>query len=110
MFPIRWSDRRDDDRARIAPIAFSGSLSHEPGGLAAEIAAPAQGFGAAGEVRLAPRPLRRPEPARIGAGEEADWRAARAAVSRTLAGDEPARVVLARTLLRYLEDAAAVSA
>ena len=96
MFPIRLSDRLDDNRTRITPIAFSGSLSHEAGGLAAEIAALAGGFGAAGEVRVLPRPLRRPERvllAGIGAGEEADWRAAGAAVSRTLAGDEPAQVV-----------------
>ncbi|MFI5889498.1 leucyl aminopeptidase family protein [Actinoplanes sp. NPDC051513] len=97
MFPIRLTDHLDDDRTRIVPIAASGPLSHEVDDLSAEIAALAEGFGEAGEVRLLPRPLRRPNSvvlAGTGAGDEAGWRAAGAAVSRELRADEPLQVKL----------------
>ncbi|WP_433370940.1 leucyl aminopeptidase family protein [Actinoplanes sp. CA-142083] len=98
MFPIRLTDHLDDDRTWIVPVAASGPLSHEADELSAETAALAEGFGAAGEVRLLPRPLRRPRNvvlAGIGAGDEAGWRAAGAAAVRELKPDERAQVKLA---------------
>lgn len=93
MFPIRLTAHLDDERTMVVPIATSRSLSHVEGEVAAEIAALADGIGPA-EVRLLPRPLRRPEKVvLVGAGEHG-WRAAGAAVSRATAGDEPLQVTL----------------
>ena len=101
MFPIWLTDHLDNDRTRIAPIATSGSLSHAAGEPTAEIEALA-GAGSdagsrAGEIRLLPRPLRTPKSVvlvGVGAGDENSWRAAGAAVSRTVAGDEPFQVIV----------------
>ncbi|GIM96001.1 leucyl aminopeptidase family protein [Paractinoplanes toevensis] len=96
MFPIRLTDHLDDNRTWVAPIAVSGSLSHDEGELAAEIAALADGMEKAGEIRIFPRPLCRPAKvllAGIGAGDDAGWRAAGAAVSRAVPGDEPVQIM-----------------
>jgi leucyl aminopeptidase len=97
VFPIRLSAHLDDDRTWVFPIAISGPLSHGEGEVAAEIAAMAHGLEKAGEIRILPRPLRRPAKvvlAGIGAGDDDGWRAAGAAVSRAVADDEPLQVML----------------
>ncbi|WP_250003319.1 leucyl aminopeptidase family protein [Actinoplanes sp. M2I2] len=99
MYPIRLTDRLDDDRTRIVPIGAPGPLSHAEGDLGAEIAALAPGGQPAGTVREFPRPLRRPATvllAEVGAGDEAGWRAAGAAAARAIPGDVPAQVHLGR--------------
>ncbi|WP_433298363.1 leucyl aminopeptidase family protein [Actinoplanes sp. CA-030573] len=95
MFPIRLTAHLDDERTMVVPIATSRSLSHVEGEVAAETAALAEGIGPA-EVRLLPRPLRRPEKVvLVGVGSGAGgWRAAGAAVSRAVAGDEPLCITL----------------
>ncbi|GAA2654484.1 leucyl aminopeptidase family protein [Paractinoplanes durhamensis] len=101
MFPIRLTDDLDDNQTWITPIAASGSLSHATGEPAAEIAALADGFGTAGDILELPRPLRRPARvvlAGIGAGDEAGWRAAGAAASRAVEGDEPLQVTLGESV------------
>ncbi|MCM4077161.1 leucyl aminopeptidase family protein [Paractinoplanes hotanensis] len=97
MYLIRLTDRLDDDRTRIVPIGATGPLSHDGGELDAEIAELAPAGLSAGTVQEFPRPLRRPAKvllAHVGAGDEAGWRAAGAAVARALAGDEEAQVLL----------------
>ncbi|GIF24321.1 leucyl aminopeptidase [Actinoplanes tereljensis] len=107
MFPIRLTDHLDDDRTWVVPIAVSGPLSHDGGELAAEIAALADGMEKAGEIRIFPRPLRRPAKVLlvgIGAGDDAGWRAAGAAVSRAAEDDEPLQVIDAPTEVRALAE------
>ncbi|MCO8272536.1 leucyl aminopeptidase family protein [Actinoplanes sp. TRM 88003] len=97
MYPIRLTDRLDDDRTRVVPIGASGPLSHAGGELGAEIAELASPGRPAGTVQEFPRPLRRPAKvllAHVGAGDEAGWRTAGAALARELPGDEEAQVLL----------------
>ncbi|MBU2663034.1 leucyl aminopeptidase family protein [Actinoplanes bogorensis] len=97
MFPIRLTDHLDDDLTRIVPIGTPGPLSHPGGDLGAEIAALAETDRRAGSVQDFPRPLRRPARVllvHVGAGDEAGWRAAGAAVARALEDDEPAQLDL----------------
>ncbi|MGK5679369.1 leucyl aminopeptidase family protein [Actinoplanes sp. URMC 104] len=94
MYPIRLTEALDDDRIRIVPIGAPGPLSHSGGAPDAEIAALASTGRPAGTVQRLPRPLSRPAEvllAHVGAGDEAGWRAAGAAVARELAGDDPAQ-------------------
>ncbi|MEU4237751.1 leucyl aminopeptidase family protein [Actinoplanes sp. NPDC026619] len=97
MFPLLLTDQLDDERTWVFPIGISGSLSHDLGEIEAEIAALAEGLDKAGEIRLFPRPLRRPAKALlvgIGAGDESDWRAAGAAISRAVSDNEPLQIML----------------
>ncbi|MCY1144853.1 leucyl aminopeptidase family protein [Actinoplanes sp. Pm04-4] len=97
MYPIRLTDRLDDDRTRVVPIGASGPLSHADGEIGAEIAELAPAGQPAGTLQEFPRPLRRPARVllvAVGAGDEAGWRAAGAAVARHLPGDEELQVLL----------------
>ncbi|WP_250027939.1 leucyl aminopeptidase family protein [Paractinoplanes maris] len=97
MYPIRLTDRLDDDRTRIVLIGAPGPLSHADDDLGAEIAALAPAGQPAGTVQDFPRPLRRPAQVflvHVGAGDEAGWRAAGAAAARAIPGDTPAQVQL----------------
>ncbi|MET0426154.1 MAG: leucyl aminopeptidase family protein [Actinoplanes sp.] len=101
MFPIRLTEG-SDHRAMITPVADTGPLSHAGDDLGAEIAALATADdGRPGTVQRLPRPLRTPSMvylAGVGSGEEADWRAAGAAVARSAPGDEPLQVVLSEAI------------
>ncbi|MEU4216090.1 leucyl aminopeptidase family protein [Actinoplanes sp. NPDC026623] len=95
MFAIRLSGEEHHD-TRVLPVDVSGVLA---GGdeETAELVRTAEGAGEAGAVQVLPRPLRTPAKillAGVGAGDEAGWRAAGAAVARTAAGDEPLHVML----------------
>lgn len=97
MFPIRLTERLDDDRTRVVPIGTTGPLLHSDGTLGAEIAALAETDQPAGAVQLFPRPLRIPAKVllvHVGPGDEAGWRAAGAAAVRALPAGEPADVHL----------------
>jgi leucyl aminopeptidase len=98
VFAIRLTTQLDDDLTRVVPIGATGPPAPADGELGAEITALAEGADGAGAITSFPRPLRRP--ARVllagtGAGDEAGWRAAGAAVARAVPDDEPLQVVLA---------------
>ncbi|GAA0501314.1 leucyl aminopeptidase [Paractinoplanes deccanensis] len=90
MFPIRLTDRLDDDLTRVVPIGSSGPLSHAGGDLGDEIAA----LGDRPDPVLAlHRPLRRPAKVLLVDASEG-WRAAGAAIVRNVPGDEPLQIVV----------------
>ncbi|MEV4344153.1 leucyl aminopeptidase family protein [Actinoplanes sp. NPDC049596] len=88
MFPIRLTDRLDDDLTRVVPIGASGPLSHADGGLGAEIAALGD---RPDPVLVLRRPLSRPAKVLL-VDVTRGWRAAGAAIARETG--EPVQIVL----------------
>ncbi|MET8149306.1 leucyl aminopeptidase family protein [Actinoplanes sp. NPDC005259] len=95
MFAISLSGDQSPG-TRVLAVDGSGVLA---GGdeETAELVRTAEDAGRAGAVQVLPRPLRTPARlllAGVGAGDEAGWRAAGAAVARAASGDEPLDVLL----------------
>lgn len=95
MFAISLS-AEEHPGTRVLPVDVSGVLAGSDEETS-ELVRTAEDAGRAGAVQVLPRPLRTPAKillAGVGAGDEAGWRAAGAAVARTAAGDEPLNVLL----------------
>ena len=85
MFAIRFTDVPDDTVTRVVPIG--PGLDAESSALVAAT----EKADEPGRITVFPRPLRQPSRvllAGVGAGDEAAWRAAGAAVARASASDE----------------------
>ena len=103
MFAIRLTSELADDSTRVLAVGppAPDATAEMPGDdLKAEVSAllsSADDPGRAGAIQVLPRPTRRPAKvllAGIGAGDEAGWRAAGAAVARTVGHDEPVQIQL----------------
>ncbi|GGN56569.1 hypothetical protein GCM10010112_08600 [Actinoplanes lobatus] len=85
MFTIRLTDVSDDTHTRVLPVG--PGLDPEMSALVAAT----DGADTAGRITVFPRPLRQPSRvllAGVGAGDEAAWRAAGAAIVREAGDDE----------------------
>ncbi|KUL29375.1 leucyl aminopeptidase family protein [Actinoplanes awajinensis] len=96
MFAIRLTAELDDSRTWVIPVG-DDLPPGDVGAEAAALTAVTPGAEKAGEITVLPRPLRRPGRVLLaGAGDrdEAGWRAAGAAIVRSLTDDETAQVRL----------------
>jgi leucyl aminopeptidase len=99
VFAIRLTSRPADGSTLVLAVGATGQVTC-PDALAAEAGAllsSADDPGRAGAVQVLPRPTRQPAKvllAGMGAGDEAGWRAAGAAVVRTVRQDEPVSIQL----------------
>ncbi len=103
MFAIRLTPELADDATRVLAVGAAGRVLRagaQAAGLEAEFAAvliSADDNGHPGAVQALPRPTRQPAKvllAGVGTGDEAGWRAAGAAVIRTVRPDEPLQIQL----------------
>ncbi|HET9518949.1 MAG TPA: leucyl aminopeptidase family protein [Actinoplanes sp.] len=102
MFDIELTDTRPDSGTFVLPLGPAPATGLDPALLAevTELCRGPEELSLAGRVTVLPRPLRTPANVvlvGVGAGDEADWRAAGAAVAGTVPAAEPITIALADT-------------